>query len=187
VISLTEESLWTEYWETKGDAERNALVEFYLPGIKADCDALRRSINPAIERAEALTYACIAVIEHAIPKFDPNRAPDWRPFARQIIRNALIDHNESISRAAKIGSVKPDSLDNLTARESEPVVDQMDEFNILLEDLPDSLQVLVESRIMNGLTFQETGDRMGISPPEVYRRLNRALEIVRKKIEARSV
>ena len=45
------EAMWEAYWRTRGDAERNALVEHYLPLVRAHAErigALSRSgLTPA--------------------------------------------------------------------------------------------------------------------------------------------
>jgi len=88
-----EQRLWSNFWRTHADADRNALIEHFLPLIRFA--ALRmasqngRSAKPG-DVDELKQYGALG-LRDAIGKFDPSRGVKFETYCMTRIRGAMLD------------------------------------------------------------------------------------------------
>ena len=84
----TESQLWDAYWADRSDANRNAIVEHYLPWVRRTARRFIRN-QPIIDKANALAEVVLAFCADMVPQFDGRSA--FRTNATRAIYNRVYD------------------------------------------------------------------------------------------------
>lgn len=137
----------------------------FLTGNSADADDL---VQESIIRA--LTYVK-----------DGGTIRNWRAYLYRILRNVRADH---LGRQARRGSpvVLEDVEHQLSVPASQPSELLLRELGDALERLPDGQKRVVCLVAVDGLSYQDTAERLGIPIGTVMSRLHRGRSALRREI-----
>lgn len=184
-------ALWVRYLTTRAIPERNALVEQYCPIALAIArrDMTRRAIDwTALEREDVESYALQGLI-HAVDHFRLEVA--WTAYMNRRVRGALIDGLRSQGRDRQRGGrperrrtitgVELDAQARPTATNSDPVaITESRELFALVERLKENEQIVIQLRYVEGLTLEQTAERLSRSKTWACNWEQRALAKLRK-------
>jgi RNA polymerase sigma-70 factor, ECF subfamily len=126
---------------------------------------------------------CIAVLS-ALPRYK-SRGKPFEAFVHGIAANKVADAQRSIARADRPTDDVPDDVDERPTPEEEAVnaADLKEAVN-LLEELPERLREVVVLRVAAGMSAEETGRSLGMTPGAVRVAQHRALAKLRKMAKA---
>lgn len=122
---------------------------------------------------------CIAVLS-ALPRYR-NRGKPFEAFVHGIATRKVADAQRSVARADRPTGEVPDGVDSRPTPEEEALnaADLKHAMN-LLEELPEKLREVVVLRVAAGMSAEETGRSLGMSPGAVRVAQHRALTRLRK-------
>lgn len=83
-------ALWAAYRRQAGEAERNALMEFYLPVVQFHADRMRARLPDGVDVGD-LVGAGVFGLEKAIRAFEPERGFKFETFCAQRICGEILD------------------------------------------------------------------------------------------------
>jgi len=158
-----------------GAAESRASLDALVPEIYGE---LRRLASRAMdgERRDH-TLQTTALVHEAymqlarVHRLSVESRPQFLALAAQIMRRILVDHARA-RRASKRGAgLARVTLSEAVAETPEPSVDvlALDEALTRLAAQDEQLVRIVEMRFLGGLSVEETGEALGISPTTVKR------------------
>ena len=162
-----------------GAGESRSKLDALVPEIYGE---LRRLASRAMdgERREH-TLQTTALVHEAymqlarVHRLSVESRPQFLALAAQVMRRILVDHARA-RRATKRGAglarvTLSEALSEARARTPEPSVDvlALDEALTRLAAQDEQLVRIVEMRFLGGLTVEETGEALGISPTTVKR------------------
>ena len=187
-------TLWQAWWRTHGEAERNALIEAYIPACRMQAYEVTRLGLPdalfqdtALQRDDLVQIGLIAVA-NVIPKVTPchHRAVDRYVYLR--IRGEMVEsfrrHNPVRMRQAgrpdkkrvihkplHVSRSDPD-YKNIKALQSElpgpyEVAESRDLQQSLLEHFSLVDRIVLRCRYQERMTLHEIGDALGVSEGRV--------------------
>src|SRR5689334_3263952 len=88
---MTEADLmWEAYWRARGDAERNALVEHYLPLVRAHAERIGRVSRAGLTLAEMMSAGALGLMG-AVERFDPEGGASFEDYAGFRIGGSILD------------------------------------------------------------------------------------------------
>lgn len=140
----------------------------------------RLSRFPGAEHAadDVAQEVCIAVLS-ALPRYRDDGKP-FEAFVYRVAANKVADAQRSVYRHAQPQADIPDQVD-LSEGPEELAVRSSDAQHArsLLEQLPDTLRELLVLRVAVGLSAEETGRALGMSPGAVRVAQHRAVQRLR--------
>ena len=141
-------------------------------------DELRRLAGSYMRRERVdHTLQATALVHEAYLKLVEQRSVNWQSrahffgVAAQLMRRILIDHARGHSRQKRGGEQKKVSLDEafvFSERQADELLAVDDSLNRLAEIDPRQARV-VELRFFGGLSVEETGEVLGVSPKTIKR------------------
>lgn len=122
---------------------------------------------------------CIAVLR-ALPRYKHKGRP-FEAFVHGIAARKVADAQRTAARAARPTDDVPDDVDGRPTPEEQALnaADLKHAMN-LLEELPEKLREVVVLRVAAGMSAEETGNSLGMSPGAVRVAQHRALNRLRK-------
>jgi RNA polymerase sigma-70 factor, ECF subfamily len=164
----------------EGDAKATeALLARIRPMVLRYCRG-RLGRLPGAEYAadDAAQEACIAVLT-ALPRYRDEGRP-FEAFVFGIAARKVADVQRSAVRSAIPTENMPDAVDESPGPEDAAVsADQADRARLLLAKLPDHLRELLLLRVAVGLSAEETGRALNMTPGAVRVAQHRALARLR--------
>jgi RNA polymerase sigma-70 factor (ECF subfamily) len=145
----------------------------------------RLSRFPGAEHAadDVAQEVCIAVLS-ALPRYRDEGKP-FEAFVYRIAANKVADSQRSSYRNALPHAELPDVIDLSDGPEALAVrASQAREARDLLEHLPETLRELVVLRVAVGMSAEETGRALGMSPGAVRVAQHRAVQRLRQLVAA---
>lgn len=140
----------------------------------------RLSRFPGAEHAadDVAQEVCIAVLS-ALPRYRDDGKP-FEAFVYRVAANKVADAQRSVYRNAQPQADLPDQIDLSEGPEDLAVrASQAQQARELLEQLPDTLRELLVLRVAVGLSAEETGRALGMSPGAVRVAQHRAVQRLR--------
>jgi RNA polymerase sigma-70 factor, ECF subfamily len=139
---------------------------------------------PGAEHAadDVAQEVCIAVLS-ALPRYRDEGKP-FEAFVYRIAANKVADAQRGSYRQAQPQAELPDVIDLSDGPEDLAVrASDVEEARALLDQLPDALRELMLLRVAVGLSAEETGRALGMSPGAVRVAQHRALQRLRAAAE----
>lgn len=171
-----------------GDARAaDALIAHVRPPVLRYCRARLGRVPGADQAADdAAQEVCLAVLS-ALPRYRDEGRP-FEAFVFGIAAHKVVDVQRAAARAAVPTSDLPDSP-ALEPGPEEQAVKRADAERArdLLSRLPDNLRELIVLRVAVGLSAEETGRAMGMTPGAVRVAQHRALARLRNLAAAEEV
>lgn len=131
---------------------------------------------------------CIAVLS-ALPRYRSHGRP-FEAFVHGIAARKVADAKRTLARSDRPTDEVPDDVDTRPTPEEEALnaADLRQAMN-LLEELPERLREVVVLRVAAGMSAEETGRSLGMSPGAVrvaqHRALNRLRQMAADSVEGR--
>lgn len=110
-------------------------------------------------------------------QFDPSKGR-WRNWAGQILQNIISD----IFRKRRKDPVPLDDLDLVAAPEKDDEI--IEALRDCIARLPADLRKIIELRLA-GMTMEQIGELFGVGAPAIYKRIQKALELLRQCLESK--
>jgi RNA polymerase sigma-70 factor, ECF subfamily len=122
---------------------------------------------------------CIAVLS-ALPRYRDRGRP-FEAFVHTIAARKVADAQRTLARAARPTDDVPDDVDSSPTPEEEALnAADLRHAMTLLEELPEKLREVVVLRVAAGMSAEETGRSLGMSPGAVRVAQHRALTRLRR-------
>jgi RNA polymerase sigma factor (sigma-70 family) len=140
-------------------------------------------------RAEDIVQEAFIAALHGLRATDQEIA--FRPWIHQIARNACIDHLRQVGRTEEISIDSEDFLPDFEIRISRsPLTDtrvlqrqELDDLRQAFRGLPDSQYEILVLRELQGLSYNEIGRRMRLTPAAVESMLWRARRTLKRQYD----
>jgi RNA polymerase sigma-70 factor, ECF subfamily len=124
---------------------------------------------------------CIAVLG-ALPRYR-NRGKPFEAFVHGIAARKVADAQRGLARADRPTDDVPDDVDGRPTPEEQALdADDLRHAMTLLEELPEKLREVVVLRVAAGMSAEETGRSLGMSPGAVRVAQHRALTKLRRMV-----
>jgi RNA polymerase sigma-70 factor, ECF subfamily len=169
----------------RGDSDATAvLLERVRALAHRYCRARLASYPSGQQLADDVAQdVCIAVLS-ALPRYR-NRGKPFEAFVHGIAARKVADAQRHMARADRPTDDVPDDVDARPTPEEEALnADDLKQAVGLLEELPDKLREVVVLRVAAGMSAEETGRSLGMSPGAVRVAQHRALTRLRKMAAA---
>jgi RNA polymerase sigma factor (TIGR02999 family) len=171
-----------------GNPHDRAALDALLPAVYAELKALAGSYLRR-ERPDH-TLQPTALVHEAYLRLTEQHGVDWRDKAQlfgvaaQMMRRILVNHAEARNAAKRGGHVTRVTLDESVSWEGSREVDivALDEALTRLAELDMRQARVVELRFFAGLTIEETGEVLDISPATVKREWTMAKAWLRSEL-----
>jgi RNA polymerase sigma-70 factor, ECF subfamily len=126
---------------------------------------------------------CIAVLS-ALPRYRPRGRP-FEAFVHGIAARKVADAQRRVARGDRPTDDVPDDVDRRPTPEEEALnAADLEQAMSLLDELPDRLREVVVLRVAGGMSAEETGRALDMSPGAVRVAQHRALTRLRKMAAA---
>lgn len=235
------EPLWARYTETRSVADRNALVEHYVPWVGVIAGRVQRALPRRVDLDDLRGWGYPGLIA-AVERYDPEREEaTFTTYSWRLIRGAIFDGLRSFDQVRKTGRLwqqkvevaeedliarlhRMPTLDELAAElgmtpervqaianpsltDDETGRPEMYEEQIESPDdaigdgyeitelrrvvaeafaaLPPRERTVLHLRYVEGLTFREVSEALGVSKPRVSAVVNDGLRLMREEISTR--
>ena len=86
--------LWSRFKNSRSEAARNKLVEYYLPLVKGVADKVSSRLPKFID-AEDLTSAGVFGLLKAIENYDPRKGTRFEIYCRLRVKGSMLDELRS--------------------------------------------------------------------------------------------
>lgn len=165
----------------RGDPDATAaLLERVRALAHRYCRARLASYPAGAQLADDVAQeVCIAVLS-ALPRYR-NRGKPFEAFVHGIAARKVADAQRRVARADHPTDDVPDDIDDGPTPEEEALnAADLKQAMSMLEELPDRLREVVVLRVAAGMSAEETGRSLGMSPGAVRVAQHRALTRLRK-------
>jgi RNA polymerase sigma-70 factor (ECF subfamily) len=163
-----------------GEAEAaEALLTHLRPLVVRYCRGRLGRVPAADFAADDAAQEVLLAVLHALPRYRDEGRP-FEAFVFGIAAHKVADLQRAAFRAAIPTDDMPDATDlNLTPEERAVQSGEIDQAYALLDRLPDNLRELLVLRVAVGLSAEETGRALGMTPGAVRVAQHRALTRLR--------
>ena len=201
-----EQQLWSNYSSDRSVANRNRLIEFYLPFVASVVSRTKRVDSGLLQAEDHIANATLGLID-AIGAFDPSRGVRFTSFATHRVRGAMLDAIRDADwvprqerRAESRGECEPPrvfSTEQFAANgkhgmerfadHREPPSDRSESISDFWRRVVcgmssrDSTIVLLHYR--DGKTMGDVAERIGVSESRVSQRLSELRPQIRSRLE----
>lgn len=196
-MTLDEVQLWERFESCRTEANRNSLIEFYLPFMQRLAGATLKRLPrwSGIEINDLVNDAVPGLIS-AIDRFDRSRGFEFQTFAARRVIGAIRDQQRALDWVPRVerkrlksdttaSEVRMQSLDNHAKRftlrlPTAQAAIEIEEFwkSVCIGlSRPERLAVLMYWRI--GITMREVGTHIGLSESRVSQMLTSVLRRLR--------
>ena len=104
------EQVWKEFFKTRSEACRNALIVNYLQTVKYTAERIRVKLPGNVE-VDDLIQAGIFGLMDAIDAFDPGRAVKFETYCTARIRGSILDELRSMDWVPRLVRARAHQLD----------------------------------------------------------------------------
>lgn len=134
------------------------------------------------DHVEDVIQEIILAIHKKRSTFNPEQY--FLPWFYAIARYKVIDHIRAKVRRRTI-SFTAEEFDQLTVLEVEPLLTHIssEDFNLLLEELPEKQKQAIRSVKIEGLSVKETAQKLGFTESDVKVTVHRALKTLKAKFQ----
>jgi RNA polymerase sigma factor (sigma-70 family) len=189
--------LWKAYLSTKSDADRNRLVELYLPAVRATARVIKSSFakkSIVLDAEDLVSYGAMGMIS-AMDRFELDRGLKFLTFAQSRIRGAMIDavrQQDWVPRAERraradtpamlSADLAQDQVDVSVAQADDQLVnlDCQEELDALLASLTPAQRRAFEAYVLEGLEQGPAFVKSRVRPEAAFAVRKMALERLRK-------
>ena len=161
------------------DEAAEALLTHLRPMVVRYCRGRLGRVPAADFAADDAAQEVLLAVLNALPRYRDEGRP-FEAFVFGIAAHKVADLQRAAFRSAIPTDQLPDSTDlNLTPEERAVQAGEIDMANALLERLPANLRELLVLRVAVGLSAEETGRALGMTPGAVRVAQHRALSRLR--------
>jgi RNA polymerase sigma factor for flagellar operon FliA len=104
------EQVWNDFFETRSDASRNALMVHYLQSVKYTAERIWVKLPDKVE-LDDLIQAGIFGLKDAIDAFDPERGVKFETYCAPRIRGSILDELRSMDWVPRLVRSRAHQLD----------------------------------------------------------------------------
>jgi RNA polymerase sigma factor (sigma-70 family) len=160
--------------------DEEALVRALIDRSAAEIVRLRR-MHPAIDAEEVVQQAIIDVVaRHRKTAVDP------LPFFRVLVQRRAMDHLRRQTREHRSREVWSDTLESSAGIDQVIEREHVDQVRQALEMLPPMERMIITSRYMDGMTYEEMAEKLGVTPNNLRVRFRRAITKLRAILQPES-
>ena len=183
-----EKQLWEQYWSNRSLANRNAVVEHYVPWVRkhATSTKLRLATGCRLDEDDLCSVGCIALID-VVDRFDGQRQVKFKSFALLRILGAMVDEIRNLDWVPRLerarqkkGLVEPVEMLTphgqtdehnefwLAVAPEEPLeMDNKEEVEAAMRKFKPRDQQIIRMRFVDGMTMSEIGQAVGLSESRI--------------------
>lgn len=197
--------MWERYFATRGNAERNALIEHYLPLVHGQAMRLKKKLPECVEQDDLVSDGVFGLTD-AIAKFDPARGVRFTTYSLGRISGSMIDGlrdmdwvprlerrrnpnptqvgylSTTIVRSGEKEMSVGDVTEDPTSREELEQIDQRDALRRMLRPLPRSHRAVMLMYYEGNCNMKEIGRAIGMSESRVSQIHSQALAILKANL-----
>lgn len=202
----SDQVLWERFKDAKGRriAERNALIQAYLPFVNSCAVKLSRKMPAAIRSAvssDDLVSAAIPGLMRSIDLFEPQRGFQFLTFAAPRIRGAMLDylreldplarsHRLELKRAGQRLTILPlphprwhagEAVRPFFRYDAKPLFERWEDFQEQLRGLNPPARILLGLYFWSRYTLKKASARLGFSESRGSQLLTASLEFLRQR------
>ena len=107
------QKMWKDYGKCKDDANRNALLEHYLPIVKYTAERLRTRLPDEVDVDDLISAGTFGLM-NAVNAFDPKRGVKFETYCSPRIRGAILDELRAMDWVPRLVRSRAHKLNEAT-------------------------------------------------------------------------